>query len=119
MKKIEIKFDFIKILYSIFIKKTSEHLKFSQIFVLDIEFIANNIKNRVYYTQFFIVELLLNFYPSESFLNFSIPISVNGCFKHCSITLYGTVAISPPAKAHCAICNGLRILAHIISVSIS
>ena len=37
---------------------------------------------------------------------------------HCSITLYGTVAISAPARAQSIICTGFLTLAQIISVFI-
>ena len=47
-----------------------------------------------------------------------IPASVSGCFIICSITAYGTVAISAPASAHSVTWIGLRTLAAIISVSI-
>ena len=36
---------------------------------------------------------------SQSFRNFSSPMSVSGCLKHCSITAAGTVTTSAPIRA--------------------
>src|SRR3954452_12992067 len=55
----------------------------------------------------------------QSARNFSIPLSVSGCFILCSITLKGQVAISAPASAESIIWRGWRIEADSTLVVIS
>jgi len=53
---------------------------------------------------------------SQSLRNLSIPMSVSGCFKSCSITEKGIVAICAPILAASTTCRGLRMLATMTSV---
>ena len=55
-----------------------------------------------------------NFFQSAR--NFSIPISVSGCFTSWSITLNGIVAMCAPARAASTTWSGFRTLATITSV---
>ena len=53
---------------------------------------------------------------SQSFRNFSRPMSVSGCLKHASITDAGHVQTSAPMRAASTMCIGMRTLATRTSV---
>src|SRR5688500_3480952 len=54
---------------------------------------------------------------SQSLRNFSRPMSVSGCLKHCSMTAAGTVTTSAPMRAASTTWIGLRTLATSTSVA--